>query len=209
MGMNPDLDIDPDMDSDTDQPGPMRFAVWGPKASLAPAEVVRPIGLVRLRGRAVREAALAVLSGRVGQDLSLAELLVAFDDRGCEVAGAAPNKVLADALGYEMTKGRVIRVARGRYRVGVISRTTAWRIKRRWALRCWIGVHWHPDRVWRPTRWGRPVLPPVVLRLTEARYGSGYATALRHWLPECLAVVLSQELVELISYRPRGSALVM
>lgn len=83
-----------------------------------------------LRGRDLRHAALHILV-RAGRPLTVPEILRALGDRGFVVAGRAPNKVLADALGHEVSRGRIRRTGRGRYAVGHLSRTIAWRIAQR------------------------------------------------------------------------------
>ena len=164
----------------------MTFPVWGREETMDFGEVVRPTGLVRLRGRALRDAALAVLMARHPYVVSVAELLIALDDRGCEVIGHAPPKILADALRHEVKRGRAERVGRGLYVLGTVSRTTGWRIRRRWGLRSWSDAHWYPRRVWRPTRYGRPPVPTAIVRLTEQREGPGLAERLRSWTPPVL-----------------------
>jgi len=163
-------------------PRPMTFQVWGREETIADGEVVRPTGLVRLRGIDVREAALAVLIHRHPWPVSIGDILIAFDDRGCEVRGHAPRKTLADALAYEVKRGRAVRAGRGIYQLGAISRTTGWRIRRRWGLRCWADAQWYPRRVWRPTRYGRPVVPSATLRLLSRRE-PGLAERLTGWTP--------------------------
>lgn len=166
-------------------PRPMSFQVWGREETIAEDEVVRPTGLVRLRGRDLREAALAVLIHRHPWPVSIADILIAFDDRGCEVIGHAPRKILADALAYEVAKGRASRARRGVYELGTVSRTTSWRLRRRWSLRCWADAQWYPRRVWRPTRYGRPLVPPATLRLLGRRE-PGLADRLSGWTPAVL-----------------------
>lgn len=82
-----------------------------------------------LRGRDLRHAALHLLR-RAGRPLTVPELLAALSRRFV-VAGAAPNKTLADALAHEVARGRARRVGRGRYTVGRLPATTAWRIAQR------------------------------------------------------------------------------
>lgn len=166
----------------------MTFSVWGHEETIDDGEVVRETGLVRLRGRDLREAALAVLMAHRHCALSVAEILMALDDRGCEVMGPSPPKTLADALRLEVKKGRAVRTGRGVYALGTVSRTTSWRIRRRWGLRSWAGAQWHPRRVWRPTRYGRPPVPAAVVRIIEQREGPGLAERLRSWTPEILDV---------------------
>jgi hypothetical protein len=175
------------------EPRPMTFPVWGHEETIDLGEEVRETGLVRLRGRDLREAALAVLMAHRGSAISVAEILMAFDDRGCEVIGPTPPKTLADALGHEVKKGRAVRTGRGVYALGVVPRTTGWRIRRRWGLRSWSGAQWHPRRAWRPTRYGRPPVPEALVRLIEQREGPGLAERLRSWTPPVLDVPLDPD----------------
>ena len=65
---------------------------------------------------------------------SISDLLEWLESAGFVVAGAAPNKVLADALRWEVELGRARRVGWGRYCIGRLAKTTAWRIAMRWDL---------------------------------------------------------------------------
>jgi hypothetical protein len=80
-----------------------------------------------LHSRDLRQAALAVLV-RAGVS-SISEILEALSAAGFTVAGASPNKVLADALGHEVRLGRV---RRGHYAIARLPATTAWRVRQRW-----------------------------------------------------------------------------
>lgn len=147
------------------------FDVWGRWESIEDPEVVRSTGLVCLRGRSLREAALAVLLAHAGAPVSIRETLEAFDRRGCEVMGGHPEKTLSDGLRYEMSKGRALRVSRGVYRINAMPRTTAWRIRRRWGLRCWADARWHPHRTRQTTKYTTQWTdPPAIRRLVEERY---------------------------------------
>ncbi len=83
-----------------------------------------------LRGRDLRHAALVVLH-RTGLVLTIAEIAAALQAADFRVAGDNANKALADGLRHEVKRGRARRVSRGRYSVGALPRTTAWRIGRR------------------------------------------------------------------------------
>ncbi len=84
-----------------------------------------------LRGRDLRHAALVVLH-RCGRPVSLTEIATALRAAGFTLAGDYNNnKALADGLRHEAKRGRARRVSRGRYTVGYLPRTTAWRISRR------------------------------------------------------------------------------
>ncbi|HEY4376418.1 MAG TPA: hypothetical protein VGM93_04640 [Acidimicrobiales bacterium] len=58
------------------------------------------------------------------------ELVAALDREGFAVAGR-PSKTISDTLRHEVAKGRVIRVARGRYARGWIPRSTEYRMRQR------------------------------------------------------------------------------
>jgi hypothetical protein len=93
----------------------------------------RPLDLSRpLWGRDLRHAALAIVS-RSGQ-ASVKEVLAALRARGFSVWGRQANKVLADAMGHEVKRGRLRRTGWGRYAVGRLAKTTRWRVRRRWDL---------------------------------------------------------------------------
>ena len=62
-------------------------------------------------------------------ELTVAELVRLLAADGCTIGGRA-SKVISDALRWEVGHGRVVRVARGRYRTGRIPRSTQW-----WMLR--------------------------------------------------------------------------
>ena len=72
-----------------------------------------------LWGRHLRYASLAVLL-RARRPMSVAELRGNLEGLGFDIIGHRPVKTLADALGHEAARGRVIRVDRGRYRIGTI-----------------------------------------------------------------------------------------
>jgi hypothetical protein len=83
-----------------------------------------------LRGRDLRHACLVVLAR--SRPLTLTELLAVLTEAGFTVAGEDPRKVLSDRLRYEERRGRVRRVSRGRYGIGRVAPTTAWRMRKRW-----------------------------------------------------------------------------
>lgn len=82
-----------------------------------------------LRGRPLRRAALATLL-RAGRPLAVGEVLAAIEARGLRVGSTYPRKAVADALAYEHDRGWAVRVRRGTYAVGTISRTSQWRVLR-------------------------------------------------------------------------------
>jgi hypothetical protein len=53
------------------------------------------------------------------------------------------------------------------------------------------------------------MVPPTLVRLLERRHEESLAHRLLHWTPATLAVPLDDELLALISYRRRGTGLVM
>ena len=65
-----------------------------------------------------------------GTTLSVRELLRRVEAAGFVVSGR-PSKTVADALRWEIARGRVVRVGRGLYRAGVVPRQTKSRIRRR------------------------------------------------------------------------------
>lgn len=62
--------------------------------------------------------------------LSVAELARLLDVDGFVVWGR-PSKVVSDALRWEVRRGRVVRLGRGRYAPGRMPRGTAYRIRKR------------------------------------------------------------------------------
>jgi hypothetical protein len=147
------------MSSQARLPAPDEVDVWGPRGSLGPDEVVRPTGIVRIYGRAVRQAALAILLDN-RSPTSISSILWRLSTRGVEVVGPQPHKQLADALRREVAKGRVVRVRRGVYLALPVPKTTAWRLWRRWTLRCWPDARWHPDRPVPKVKRRRPSFQP-------------------------------------------------
>lgn len=57
--------------------------------------------------------------------MTVQDLVDALDRRGIDVPGRA-SKTISDALRWEVSRGRVMRVGRGRYRTGAIPRSTRW-----------------------------------------------------------------------------------
>src|SRR5580704_13162553 len=91
------------------------------------SKVADPLG-PWLWGRDLRYAALAVICLTHGP-VSIAELAARLSDLGFD---PVDHKVLADALGHEVRRGRLVRVARGVYREGQIASRTRERILSRW-----------------------------------------------------------------------------
>ncbi len=84
-----------------------------------------------LAGRALRHAALVVLLRSAGS-LSPSDVLTRLGQAGYTVHGANPAKVIADALGHEVSLGRVRRPRWGHYAIGYLPKVTASRVRRRW-----------------------------------------------------------------------------
>lgn len=82
----------------------------------------------KVRGRDLRYLLTNYLIERGPLTTARLVELVAAD--GFEVDGRA-SKAIADALRWEVARGRVERVGRGCYRFGGTSRSTAWRIRAR------------------------------------------------------------------------------
>jgi hypothetical protein len=86
-----------------------------------PAPIPRPLpGALPLSGRPLRRAVLAILL-RANTPLTLTEIHGALRRDGYELASQHPVKQLANALGYEASRGRARRTARGTYRIGTLS----------------------------------------------------------------------------------------
>lgn len=94
---------------------------------------------------------------RQAGELTVAELVRRLAADGCTLEGR-PSKVISDALRWEAAHGRVIRVARGRYRTGRIPRSTRWWMLR--TLQRWATAH-HNLRD-RPTTMELPESPDPV-----------------------------------------------
>ena len=92
-----------------------RPAIGGPVPIPPPLDDATPV-----RGRALRNAALAVLL-RAGAPCTLAEIHRALHLRGHVLPGTDAVKQLGDALGYEERRGTVRRVARGTYALDTVT----------------------------------------------------------------------------------------
>ncbi|MGF1598489.1 MAG: hypothetical protein ACFCVK_16425, partial [Acidimicrobiales bacterium] len=89
-----------------------------------------------LRGRGLRFVLVGELMAT--GEVTVAELVEAVTAAGYALAGRA-SKVISDALRWEVRRGRVVRLGRGRYAMGRVPATTRRRI-RIFAARChaWI-----------------------------------------------------------------------
>jgi hypothetical protein len=74
----------------------------------------------QVRGRALRVAALAVLA-RHQRPMTLTEIHRELHLQGYAIESRMPVQRLADALAYEVRKGRAARVDRGVYRLGLLN----------------------------------------------------------------------------------------
>jgi hypothetical protein len=105
-----------------------------------------------------------------GTVLSIPQLLRRVEAAGFVVPGR-PSKTIADALRWEIARGRAVRVGRGLYRAGVVPRQTKSRIRHRViALRRAMAAavqadvpSFEPD----PTT-GRVELPPATVAFLAA-----------------------------------------
>jgi hypothetical protein len=88
----------------------------------------------QLWGRDLRHALLALLLSHP-QTWTPASLLAALEAGGLVVVGDQPGKVVADALGHEVVRGRAVRVGRGLYRAGPVAERTSRRLRARWRAR--------------------------------------------------------------------------
>jgi hypothetical protein len=66
---------------------------------------------------------------RAARPLAIADMVAAMA-RYEGALGAASNKSVSDLLRTKISRGRVVRVSRGVYRVGSVPRSTAWHIQR-------------------------------------------------------------------------------
>jgi hypothetical protein len=73
--------------------------------------------------------------------LTVPELVAAVEAAGGRLDEDRPGKQVADALRWEVTKGRVRRAGRGRYTAGHVPRSTQWYFRRRVAeWQAWSGA---------------------------------------------------------------------
>ena len=82
-----------------------------------------------LRGLALRSLLVLVLLD-TGRPLTLPALTAAAERRGFAFAEHA-GKEAADALRWEVARGRVVRVGRGVYTAGTVAKTTKHRMRAR------------------------------------------------------------------------------
>jgi hypothetical protein len=84
-----------------------------------------------LRGIELRYALVVLLLDR-GQPTDVKAMVAALEAGGRRLAGR-PGKAVSDALRWEVRRGRVVRLGRGRYAPGRMPRSTEWYIRRRLA----------------------------------------------------------------------------
>ncbi|MDH4278804.1 MAG: winged helix-turn-helix domain-containing protein [Acidimicrobiia bacterium] len=73
--------------------------------------------------RELRYLAVAELI-EAGRSMSAMELAEVIQSRGLVIRGDKPNKTVADALRWEVAKGRVLKPGRGRFQAGRMPRST-------------------------------------------------------------------------------------
>lgn len=86
-----------------------------------------PEGHEALRGRALRCVLVSELMNR--EEMTVADMVSLLDRLGFALDGRI-SKAVSDALRWEIGRGRVARIGRGRYRYLGAPPTTAWRIRR-------------------------------------------------------------------------------
>jgi hypothetical protein len=82
-----------------------------------------------LWGLELRYLLCDLIASRGGAVCTVAELVSALERGGFELGGR-PSKEISDALRWEVGRGRVVRVGRGRYRAGTVPGATRRRIRR-------------------------------------------------------------------------------
>ncbi|HUW01267.1 MAG TPA: hypothetical protein VMW08_02825 [Acidimicrobiales bacterium] len=107
-----------------------------------------------------------------GGVLDMAELVERVERAGFTVEGR-PSKTISDALRWEVARGRVLRLARGRYACGRLAKVTKHRMQRRLeAVLSRAGVGRHAE--------GRRHLaePKEAVRVAEESFASVHVVAL-------------------------------
>jgi hypothetical protein len=84
----------------------------------------------RRRADRIRAAICITLATWRGHALTIAELVAGIEKLGVDL-GASPNKTVGDALRWEVGRGHVRRVGRGRYCVGTLPRSTEYYMRKR------------------------------------------------------------------------------
>src|SRR3954470_15294658 len=82
-----------------------------------------------LRGLDLRSAIVLLLLDH-GRPMPV-ERMVALLERAGFALGGRPSKTIADALRWEVRRGRVVRVGRGTYAAGAVAKSTKHRMRAR------------------------------------------------------------------------------
>jgi hypothetical protein len=93
---------------------------------LAPLFDGRPV----VHGLVLRSLLVLVLLD-AGRPMTLGAMTSAAERRGFAFGSAAPGKEAADALRWEVARGRVVRVGRGVYAAGTVAKVTKHRMRAR------------------------------------------------------------------------------
>ncbi|MEY2422285.1 MAG: hypothetical protein QOI95_2352 [Acidimicrobiaceae bacterium] len=87
-------------------------------------------GVLVVRGLELRSLLVLTLLGRSSQPVSVWELAEAVGEAGFAFRGR-PGKAIADALRWEVARGRVVRADRGMYVAGYVAKVTRHRMRGR------------------------------------------------------------------------------
>jgi hypothetical protein len=95
-----------------------------------PHPLVRLDDVQWIGGQGVRYLLVLTLLER-GEVLTVGELVDALEAAGARLDEDGPRKQVADAIRWEVAKGRVRRVGWGRYAPGTVPRATQWFMRKR------------------------------------------------------------------------------
>ena len=114
-----------------------------------------------LRGRALRFILVDELIRR--PHMTVAEMVTALvEHHGFDLGDGRASKLISDALRWEVRRGRVVRLARGRYRFARTSRSTARRIANlAGRSRAWVVARRRLERTPAAPRPARPTADPT------------------------------------------------
>ncbi|HEY6531779.1 MAG TPA: hypothetical protein VIY72_05725 [Acidimicrobiales bacterium] len=87
--------------------------------------------LTPVGGLDLRHAVLVVLDRRFGLPRTVEQILEDLADAGLRPDADRPGKALADAVRWEIRRGRIERAGWGVYRLGRVPDSTMWRARRR------------------------------------------------------------------------------
>lgn len=93
-------------------------------------------GADRVAGTQLRHA-ICVCLLRAQTPLTVPEVVAGVEALGWSVPGR-PSKTISDALRWEVAKGRVVRLDRSLYEIGIMPRSTEWWMRREIASLCQI-----------------------------------------------------------------------